>query len=115
MTPKLKKYLVENILTGVSAVREDGEATTPEQDWEMEPQAGDVGMDQGSEDIHVKQEKLQQLLDKKDVILMQYKSGQLSLDQYKEMIGNIPQQIKKLRDQIISATTPSADADEELA
>jgi hypothetical protein len=39
----------------------------------------------------------------------------LSLDQYKEMIGNIPQQIKKLRDQIISATTPSADADEELA
>ena len=44
---------------------------------------------------------------------MQLKSGQLSLDQYKAAIGNIPNQIKKLRVDIQQALEPELD-DEEL-
>ena len=107
MKSKLKQYLTENILDGVSKMREMDTMPTDntQPDWDAEPQSTEIGTDKGSEDIHVKQEKLQQLLDKKDVILMQYKSGQMSLDQYKEAIGNLPQEIKNLRDQIIAATS----------
>jgi hypothetical protein len=42
-------------------------------------------------------DKLSQLVAKKDEILAKYKSGELSLDQYRTAIGNIPQQIKNLR------------------
>jgi chromosome segregation ATPase len=41
--------------------------------------------------------KMQQLLAQKDEILAKYKSGEISLDQYKTQIGNIPQEIKTLQ------------------
>lgn len=125
MKSDIKEYLKESILAGISKIREDedGElddqpeaeddyfkADDDDQDWDEEPQQTQVASDQSTRSLYGKQEKLQQLLDKKDVILMQYKSGQMSLDQYRDAIGNIPQQIKTLRDQI----TASLEADIDL-
>jgi len=44
-----------------------------------------------------KENKLSKLVAKKDEILARYKSGELSLDQYRTAIGNIPQQIKNTK------------------
>jgi hypothetical protein len=40
---------------------------------------------------------LSQLLAKKDHLISKLKAGDISLDQYKAQIGNIPAQIKKIR------------------
>jgi hypothetical protein len=109
MKSELKKYILENILDSVSGITEEDPQGETGQDWETEPQGTEVGSDKSSEDIYVDQEKLQQLLDKKDVILMQYKSGQMSLDDYRNAIGNLPQQIKHLRDKIAAATEVGTD------
>ena len=112
MKSKLKKYILESILDSVSGIKEEDPQGETGQDWETEPQGSEVGKDKSSEDIYVDQEKLQQLLDKKDVILMQYKSGQMSLDDYRNAIGNLPQQIKHLRDKIAAATAVDTDDSE---
>jgi hypothetical protein len=67
-----KKFLVENQLTSTSRIKNKF----------LKEEEGD---------------KLSQLITKKDDILAKYKSGELSLDQYRTAIGNIPQQIKNLR------------------
>lgn len=131
MKSKLKRYITENILDGVSKIKEEEDMFDPETadqhggryttndsglkpqyyhtqkepDYDREPAEDRLKVDRATRDLYTKQEKLQQLLDKKDVILMQYKSGQMSLDQYKDAIGNLPQEIKNLRDQIIAATS----------
>jgi hypothetical protein len=51
-------------------------------------------------------DKLSQLVAKKDEILAKYKSGELSLDQYRTAIGNIPQQIKNLRADLEAEQNP---------
>ena len=112
MKSKLKKYILENILDSVSGIKEEEDYSTSKSydgNYDEEPQGSEVGKDKSSEDIYVDQEKLQQLLDKKDVILMQYKSGQMSLDDYRNAIGNLPQQIKHLRDKIAAATAVDTD------
>ena len=63
--------------------------------------------------IRKKQAQLQALEAQKDSLLMQFKSGQISIDQYKEAIGNIPDQIKKLRADVQKAMTVSTDDDNE--
>jgi hypothetical protein len=82
-----------------------------EQDWEKEPETTQLG-DKSAGDLYAKQEQLQQLLDKKDALLMQLRSGQMGMDAYRDAIGNIPQQIKKLRDQIAAETTPEPELDD---
>lgn len=89
-----------------------------EEDYEEEPSSQDVAKPEPVlSGIHKKQSQLQALEAQKDALLMQYKSGQLGLDQYKEAIGNIPNQIKKLRADIEKATTVTTDdgSDEEVA
>ncbi len=119
MSSKLKKYLKESILAGIARVQEDEDDVEEvpsqsdnyfapekdEQDWEKEPETTQLG-DKSANDLYAKQEQLQQLLDKKDAFLMQLRSGQMGMDAYRDAIGNIPQQIKKLRDQIAAETTP---------
>ena len=46
----------------------------------------------------------------KDKLLMQLKGDVIGLDQYKQAIGNIPNQIKKLRADLDKAMNVSADA-----
>jgi len=129
MKSNIKEYLRESILAGISKIREDDEDELDDQpeaedsyykadddndqDWDEEPQQTQVTGDQSTRSLYGKQEKLQQLLDKKDVILMQYKSGQMSLDQYRDAIGNIPQQIKTLRDQIAASLEADTDLGDE--
>ena len=125
MSSKLKKYLKESILAGIARVQEDEDDVEDvpsqsdnyfapekdEQDWEKEPETTQLG-DKSANDLYAKQEQLQQLLDKKDVLLMQLRSGQMGMDAYRDAIGNIPQQIKKLRDQIAAETTPEPELDD---
>lgn len=125
MSSKLKKYLKESILAGIARVQEDEDDVEEvpsqsdnyfapekdEQDWEKEPETIQLG-DKSANDLYAKQEQLQQLLDKKDAFLMQLRSGQMSMDAYRDAIGNIPQQIKKLRDQIAAETTPEPELDD---
>ena len=138
----IQKYLVENKLTGQSQMREDDntgltmsvgddyenmEDDSEEEDtddwstsdsydgdYEQEPTAQDIAKPEPVlTGIHKKQAQLQALEAQKDALLMQYKSGQLGLDQYKEKIGNIPNQIKKLRADVDKAMTVTADDDSE--
>lgn len=92
----------------------------PEKDdsteFEKEPTAKDVKtQDTGLVGIHKKQADLKALEDKKDALLMQLKSNIISLDKYREAIGNIPMQIKKLRADIERAMNVSADDEGEFA
>lgn len=76
---------------------------------EVNPDAGITPSNKPVRDLQAKQTKLKDLEDKKDALLMQLKSGQLTLDQYKSAIGNIPTQIKKLRADIDKETSVSFD------
>lgn len=123
----IKKFLVENNLTLLSTVREEEEdyADVPEDSWNMpqeddfeefekEPSAGDVKKQDASlTGIHKKQAELKALEDKKDALLMQLKSNIITLDQYKDQIGNVPAQIKKLRADLEKAMNVSIDDDSE--
>lgn len=139
MVFNIQKFLTENKLTGQSQMREedntglvmptgdeeetfDDEEETddwnaPEEDsadYEQEPSAKDVKQNDASlTGIHKKQANLQALEDQKDALLMQLKSNIISLDQYKEAIGNIPAQIKKLRADLDKAMNVTMDDDSE--
>ena len=83
-------------------------------DFEKEPSAKDVKKDDAAlKGIHKKQADLQNLEVEKDKLLMQLKGNVISIDQYKQAIGNIPSQIKKLRADIDKAMTVSVDDDSE--
>lgn len=83
-------------------------------EFEKEPSTKDVKQnDKSLTGIHKKQADLQALEDKKDALLMQLKSNIISLDQYKEAIGNIPTQIKKLRADLDKAMNVTMDDDSE--
>jgi hypothetical protein len=127
----IQKFLIENKLTKRANLNEDAMTKTDaeqlemsdeevfgdeeEDDWdkpevddsaefEKEPTTKDVSTNEPNlSGIHKKQADLRALEDKKDALLMQFKSGQLQLDQYKNAIGNIPAQIKKLRADISNA------------
>jgi len=139
MVFNIQKFLSENKLTGQSQMREDDNTglTMPvgddeemfgdeeEDDWnkaepdtsaefEKEPTTRDVKQNDASlTGIHKKQAQLQDLEVQKDKLLMQLKSNIIGLDQYKQAIGNIPMQIKKLRADIDQAMNVTVDDDSE--
>ena len=79
---------------------------------DVEPTAKDV---KGGEEVVAsgKQGKLQGLIKQKDAILAKFKAGQITIDQYKQEIGNIPQQIKNLQASIDQELSVD-DAEEEI-
>lgn len=141
MVFNIKKFLTENKLTGQSQMRKEDDNTglvmptgdeeetfddeeetddwnKPEPDdsaeFEKEPSTKDVKQsDKSLTGIHKKQAELQNLENQKDALLMQLKSNIISLDQYKEAIGNIPDQIKKLRADLDKAMNVTMDDDGE--
>lgn len=139
MVFNIKKFLTENKLTGQSQMREedntnlimptgDEEETFDDEeetdDWnkpeaddfddEVEPTSKDVKQNDASlTGIHKKQAQLQDLEAQKDRLLMQLKGNVISLDQYKQEIGNIPGQIKKLRADLDKAMNVTMDDDGE--
>ena len=146
MVFNIQKFLSENKLTGQSQMREDDNtgltmpvgndeemfddgseekdqddwstANTDNGDFEKEPTVGDVKQNDASlTGIHKKQAQLQDLEMQKDQLLMQLKSNIIGLDQYKQAIGNIPMQIKKLRadiDQAMNVTVDDGSEDEAI-
>ena len=143
MVFNIQKFLSENKLTGQSQMREEDNTglTMPvgddeemfgdeeEDDWnkpepdasaefEKEPTPRDVKQNDVSlTGIHKKQAQLQDLEAQKDKLVMQLKSNILGLDQYKQAIGNIPIQIKKLRadiDQAMNVTVDDGSEDEAI-
>jgi hypothetical protein len=147
----IKKFLVENSLTRMSAMEEDNNTNLimptgdqeeemfgdeegeeePEGKWDM-PDANDRGSDFENDDfekeptakdvkqgdpsltgIYKKQAQLQDLEAQKDKLLMQLKGDVIGLDQYKQAIGNIPNQIKKLRADLDQAMNVTLDTDSE--
>jgi len=143
MVFNIQKFLSENKLTGQSQMREEDNTglTMPvgddeemfgdeeEDDWnksepddsaefEKEPSTRDVKQNDVSlTGIHKKQAQLQDLEVQKDKLVMQLKSNILGLDQYKQAIGNIPMQIKKLRadiDQAMNVTVDDGSEDEAI-
>ena len=139
MVFNIQKFLTENKLTGQSQMREDDntnlimptgdeEETFDDEeetdDWnkpeaddfddEVEPTTKDVKQNDVSlTGIHKKQAQLQDLEAQKDRLLMQLKGNVISLDQYKQEIGNIPMQIKKLRADLDQAMNVTVDDDSE--
>lgn len=128
----LKEVEEEDPTLGAETGEETGEeemyGDEPEDTWykddsgdssefEKEPVAKDIkGNEPALTGIHQKQAELSNLEAKKDALLMQLRSGQLSLDQYKAAIGNIPMLIKKLRADIEQTMSVDAGEDEgELA
>jgi hypothetical protein len=137
----IQEFLSKNKLTGQSQMREDDntgmvlrtndeegeeyEEEEPEDNWnkpepddsadyEKEPTKKDIGQAEPElSGIHKKQAQLKSLEAQKDMLLMQLKSNILSLDQYKQSIGNIPNQIKKLRADIDKAMNVTVDSDSE--
>ena len=94
---------------------EEDDWNKPEPDasaeFEKEPTPRDVKQNDVSlTGIHKKQAQLQDLEAEKDKLLMQLKGNVIGLDQYKQAIGNIPMQIKKLRADLDKAMNVSADA-----
>ena len=137
----IQEFLSKNKLTGQSQMREDDntgmvlrtndeegedfEEEEPEDNWnkpepddsadyEKEPTNKDIGQAEPElSGIHKKQAQLKSLEAQKDMLLMQLKSNILSLDQYKQSIGNVPNQIKKLRADIDKAMNVTVDSDSE--
>jgi hypothetical protein len=135
MVFNIQKFLSENKLTGQSRMREDDNTgltmpvgddeemfgdeeedswNKPEPDdsveFEKEPTTKDVKQNDASlTGIHKKQAQLQDLEAQKDKLVMQLKSNIIGLDQYKQAIGNIPMQIKKLRADIDQAMNVTVD------
>jgi hypothetical protein len=139
MAFNIQKFLTENKLTGQSQMREDDNTgltmsvgndeemfddeeeedtwNKPEADDfddEAEPTSKDVKQnDKSLTGIHKKQAQLQDLEAQKDRLLMQLKGNVIGLDQYKQEIGNIPDQIKKLRADLDQAMNVTMDDDSE--
>ena len=93
-------------------------ASSYDGNYEVEPTAKDVKQgDSSLTGIHKKQAQLQDLEAQKDRLLMQLKGNVIGLDQYKQEIGNIPVQIKKLRadlDQAMNVTMDDSSEDEAI-
>lgn len=67
-------------------------------DDDIEPTSKDVKAgDALAKTAGGKQGKLNMLMKQKDTILGKFKSGQITIDQYKAEIGDIPMQIKQLQ------------------
>lgn len=137
----IQEFLSSNKLTGQSQMREDDntgmvlrtndeegddfEEEEPEDSWnkpepddsadyEKEPTKKDIGQTEPElSGIHKKQAQLKSLEAQKDMLLMQLKGNVISLDQYKQSIGNVPNQIKKLRADIDKAMNVTVDSDSE--
>jgi hypothetical protein len=61
-----------------------------------EPSSKDIKPSKSTDALAKKQYQLATLLKRKDELVSKFKSNEITIDQYKQMIGNIPQHIKTL-------------------
>jgi hypothetical protein len=107
--PRQKQLTLHNIMRS-----EYNEAVDMDDDnIQDEPTAKDLKAgSKSTADLAKKQNQLAVLLKHKDELLDQYKKGEISIEQYKDKIGNIPQHIKNLTAQIEKATIADDQLDE---
>lgn len=100
-----KQFLIENNLTAASRLKTLSEQVSEnnnikeaeeEDDIQDEPTSKDIKASKGTDALAKKQYQLATLLKRKDELVSKFKSNEISIDQYKQMIGNIPQHIKTL-------------------
>lgn len=116
MSFNLEKYLVENNLTIISKIREEMED-------ELEPTSSDLKQSEKDfRGLDKKRKELQDLQSKVKAIIAKYTErgadGKLTLKNvgaYKQEVGNIPDRIKLLKQQIDKVENPKLDSDEEDA
>jgi hypothetical protein len=65
-------------------------------EFQDEPTSKDIKPSKSTDNLSKKQYQLASLLKRKDELVSKFKSNEISIDQYKQMIGNIPQHIKTL-------------------
>lgn len=115
MSFNLEKYLTENNLTIISKIREDvGED-------ESGPSKADLKKtDKDFRDLYKKKSKYAELQSQVKKILAKYAvkqpDGSLKLKDvaaYKKEVGNLPDQLKLLKQQIQQIETPETETDEE--
>jgi ribosomal protein S18 len=95
-----KQFLTKNKLTNQSKVKSLFENKINEEvdDDEVldEPNIKDIKPSKSTDNLAKKQYQLATLIKRKDELVSKFKSNEISIDQYKEMIGNTPQHIKTL-------------------
>jgi chromosome segregation ATPase len=115
------EYLKKNRLTQTDrmadrAVRSISEKKLVKEDYN--PEVPDADQRIGSSDKTASrvggiQSKLADLKRKKDELVKKFTSGQIDIQQYKQMIGNIPQQIKSLQSTMDADTATIGDDEED--
>jgi len=84
-------------------------------EFEKEPSKKDVkAADKQIGSDSDKRTQLAQLTKKKDELIQKLKAGQITIDQYKQMIGTIPQQIKTLTADLAKLTDVSDEEEDSL-
>jgi predicted nucleic acid-binding Zn-ribbon protein len=110
MAFEFKKFLTENRLTTISKLTLLKEEE--EDEIQDEPTSKDIKPSKSTDDLAKKQYQLASLLKRKDELVSKFKSNEITIDQYKQMIGNIPQHIKTLSadiERLESQTTGNID------
>lgn len=92
---------------------EPGIEDEPEVDPVANPKMGSAEK-QGLKSAQNDHNKLQKLIAQKDEILARYKSGEISLDQYKTQIGTIPNEIKAIQAKMSQGLEGGEDETEEI-
>lgn len=114
MSFNLEKYLVENNLTIISKIRE-------EEEIESEPTSSDLKQSEKDfRGLDKKKKELKDLQSKVKAIIAKHTEkgpdGKLTLKNvgsYKQEVGNMPDRIKLLKQQIDKVENPKIDSDEE--
>ena len=99
-------------LVGGSKLKETDEFATD--DFEKEPSKKDMSSDKTVSGSYKKRTLLTKLTKEKNDLLTQLKSGAINIDQYKQKIGTIPQQIKTLTADFASMTNIEDENDTEV-
>lgn len=93
-----------------------GEDEFDSSEFEKEPSKKDLKKaDTSVASNSAKREKLAQLVRQKDALVDRLKKGELTIDQYKQEIGSIPQQIKTLTADLSTMTDLEDEEDETIA
>jgi hypothetical protein len=118
--PKYTEFAMDKI----QEADDDDDAEDMEDDWNKADSDDDYEQEPTKKDIQVgdkmvgvlggSQSRLQTLMSQKDAILSKFKSGEISIDQYKQEIGNIPQQIKNLQAAIEKQMSGGEEGEDEM-
>ena len=107
--PKLKAEVLG--LSEKRITEEEDEFDTPEEKEPTKKDISAVDKELGSDSD--KRTQLAKLTKQKDELIQKLKAGEITIDQYKQMIGTIPQQIKTLTADLAKLTDVSDEEGEE--